>query len=203
MLDAIVAELYGLDWDDFAYILRDCDHPASQLRQNAFTRGLDPKGFWRVDKGQDPELRHTVLSLVAFRDLKEVIAEAGGGREVGIEAFCRQNDGDGWMLPDALRLADFGLGHDERAQEAQPVRERMGERFLPWQLEQSAEESWAECEMHARNLLGEVGFARLQRELRGEAGTVYDDHGEAEPLRKVAEEPAGYDARGQKGLWDE
>lgn len=168
MLDAIVAELYGLDWDDFAWILRDCDHPVARSTDNAFTRTLDPKGFWRVDKDQDPELRHTVLSLVAFRDLKEMIGAHAGDRDAGIEAFCAQHDGDGWMLPETLRLADYGLGHDDRAQHPQPVAARLGPRFLPWQLEQSVEESWAECEQHARNILGESGLKQLMAELSGQ-----------------------------------
>jgi len=167
-LDALAAALYGLDEQDLAWILRDCDYPAEILRMNDFTRLLDPKGFWRVDKQKDPELRHTVLTLAAFGDLKQAIAAHGGDRERGIEAFCSQNDGDGWMLPEALCLTDLGLGHDDRAQEPQPVRERFGPRFLPWQLEQSVEESWAECERHARNILGEEAFERLLAELRGE-----------------------------------
>lgn len=168
LLDAIAAELFGLDCDDLAWVLRDCDYPVERMGDKSFTRTLDPKGFWRVDKELDPELRHTVLSLVAFHDLKQTIAAQGGNREAGIEAFCNQNDGDGWMLPETVRLDDFGLGHDARAKEPQPVRSRLGDRFLSWQLEQSVEESWAECERHARNILGEAGFAQLQMELRGE-----------------------------------
>lgn len=168
LLDAIAAELYDLKWDDFAWLLRDCDFPLEQMLDKAFTRSLDTKGFWRVDKEKEPELRHTVLTLVAFKDLKDLIALHRGERDKGIEAFCTQHDGDGWMLPESLRLDDYGLGHDRRAKEPQPVRSRMGERFLPWQLEQSVEESWAECERHARNILGEAGFAQLQAELRGE-----------------------------------
>lgn len=139
ILDAIVADLYGLDEDNFAWILRDCDHPLSCTTSNEFTRTLDPKGFWRVDKDKDPELRHTVLSLIAFRDLKEK----------GMDAFLAQNDGEGWMLPETICLADYGLGHNERASEHQPVASRLGPRFLPWQLEQSVEESWEECARHA------------------------------------------------------
>ncbi len=192
MLDAVVAELYGLDWSDLAYILRDCDHPAERMRQSGFSRGLDPKGFWRVDKGQDPELRHTMLTLAAFQDLKDTIARVGS-RERGIAAFTQQHDGDGWMVPDTLCLADLGLGHDERARKPQPLRARLGERFLPWQLEQTPEESWAECERHARNLLGETEFRRLQRELAAE---------EREE-RRVAEEPGEYRVDRQPGLWDD
>ena len=69
------------------------------------------------------------------------------------------------MLPETLRLAEYGLGHDERAKVAQSVASRLGPRFLPWQLEQSVEESWAECERHARNLLGAEGYSRLKAEI--------------------------------------
>ena len=56
------------------------------------------------------------------------------------------------MLPETLRLADYGLGHDERAKHPQPVASRLGPRFYDWQLAQTAEESWRECEIHAKNL---------------------------------------------------
>jgi hypothetical protein len=56
------------------------------------------------------------------------------------------------MLPETLRLADYGLGHDDRAKEYQPVASALGPRFYPWQLEQSVEESWEECERHAEIL---------------------------------------------------
>ena len=64
------------------------------------------------------------------------------------------------MLPETLRLADYGLGHDERALEPQPVASRLGPRFYDWQLLQSADESWRECHLHARNLLGEHRYAQ-------------------------------------------
>lgn len=131
----------------------------ARLSDKAFCRTLDPKGFWRVDKTQDPELRHTVLSLAAFDDLQRAIATTGS-RDAGIQTFCDQNDGDGWMLPETLCLADLGLtrsvdvgSYDDRARTPQPVRARMGERFLDWQLAQTPEESWAECERHAKAIL--------------------------------------------------
>ncbi len=186
LLDAVVGQLYGLDYDDLAWILRDCDHPVERLRDKRFSRSLDPKGFWRVDKEKDPELRHTVLTLVAFRDLKATIAANGGHRDRGIETFCTQNNGNGWMLPEALRLADLGVGHDDRAKTAQPVASRLGNRFYPFQLEQNAEDSWKECELHARNLLGAEGFEALQRELRGEppesARNAAEDQAPCAPL---------------------
>ena len=51
---------------------------------------LDPKGFWRVDKDKDPELRHTILTLIAFHDVQQKIEECGGDREMGIE--CPSGD---------------------------------------------------------------------------------------------------------------
>lgn len=75
------------------------------------------------------------------------------------------NDGYGWMLPEVLCLADLDLGHDDRAQHPQPVREKLGPRFLDWQLAQDVDESWAECELHARNLLGAAGYESLQYNL--------------------------------------
>ncbi|MDO9022924.1 MAG: hypothetical protein Q7V43_38735 [Myxococcales bacterium] len=160
ILDALVATLYGLSRDDFRWILRDCDHPKARLTEKAFCRALDPKGFWRVDKAEDPELRHPVLSLVAFDALAALIAEHGGDRAAGIAAFSALNGGDGWMLPETVRLADYHLGHDDRAKQPQPVASRLGPRFLDWQLAQTPEESWAECERHARAILGDAEFER-------------------------------------------
>ncbi len=154
-----------------AWVLRGCDRSIEFLKDAAERRSLDSKGFWRVDREVDPELRHAVLTQIAFHDLQQTIASHGGDRDTGIAAFCAMNDGDGWMLPETLRLADYGLGHDERAKIAQPVASRLGPRFYDWQLAQSVEESWAECERHARNLLGADGFAKLKAEIaRGAAG---------------------------------
>lgn len=152
ILDALSAYSFGIGGQGLEWILRDCDHPAQVIRSKSFARGLDPKGFWRVDKLEDPELRHTILTQVAFHDLQEK----------GLDAFLAQNDGEGWMIPETLRLADYGLGHDDRAKEHQPVAARLGPRFLPWQLQGTPGQSWEECERHAENLrllLGEPGPA--------------------------------------------
>jgi hypothetical protein len=157
-----------LDRDDFSWILKDCDHPTARLADKAFCRRLDPKGFWRVDKDQDPELRHTVLALAAFDNLATAIATAiaaAGDRDAGIQAFCDQHDGDGWMLPETLCLADLRAtrtvdagAYDERARIPQPVASRLGDRFLDWQLAQT----------HRR----ELGRVRTPR-----AGTARGDAG--------------------------
>ena len=162
-----------------------CGHKVPILHLNGSTiEGIsnaassDPRGFWRVDRDKDLELRHTVLAIVAFHELESKIQDAGGDREKGIEAFLAQNDGEGWMLPETLRLADYGLGRDERARHPQPVATRFGPRFYDWQLVQSADESWRECHLHARNLLGTHEYALLVVELierRAADGEDYRD----------------------------
>ena len=143
-LDAVMALLYSVSMGWLRQILEACDLPVKTL---ATAEHLNPKGFWRVDKDKDPELRHSVLTLVALADLEDKVRAAGGDREKGVEAFLNQNDGEGWMLPETLRLADYDLGHDERAKHPQPVASRLGARFYDWQLAQTAEESWRECEI--------------------------------------------------------
>ena len=167
MADTIAAVLYGFDMQTLAYVLKDCDIPISGLADSAVRNAIFPKGFWRVDKAKPPEHRHTVLTLVAFHDLQEKIAACGGDVERGIESFCAQNAGEGWMLPETLRLADYGLGHDDRAKQHQPVRVCFGPRFYDWQLAQTPEESWRECHLHARNLLGPDGYQALLDEIEG------------------------------------
>lgn len=105
ILDALVAELYGLEYDDFAWIVRDDPN--------------NPKGFWRVDKEKPHELRHTTLTLTAFKRLKEI----------GLVAFEQED----WQFP-----TEIGT--------------QLGPRFTPWQIEGAIEESWAECEEHARRM---------------------------------------------------
>jgi hypothetical protein len=142
ILDAIVAELYGLEIEDFAWILKDSDLPKEQINDKTYSRTLDAKGFWRIDKDKDPELRHSVLSQIAFQEIKKI----------GLEAFLNLNNGEGWMIPNTICLADYGLGHDDRAQTHQPVAEKLGARYLDWQLQPTSEASWLECERHAANL---------------------------------------------------
>jgi hypothetical protein len=165
--NAVVGALFSLGADDLSWMIRECDRQQLGWRSDS-AFWLDPKGFWRVDKDKDPELRHTVLTLIAFHDLEAKIREHGGDRDAGIAAFLAQNHGEGWLLPETLRLADYGLGHDERAQHHQPVASRLGPRFYDWQLTQSAEESWRECHLHARNLLGETGYRNLLADIEAE-----------------------------------
>jgi hypothetical protein len=137
VIDAVVAQLYELTEDEFRHVLRDCDHPAGALQDDDFTRRLDPKGFWRVDKEKNPELRHTVLSLVAFQDLQTI----------GPSQFVAS-----WELPKSVCLAEYRLGKDDRAQAPQPVSSLLGPRFHEWQLAQPVGESWEECKRHAELL---------------------------------------------------
>ncbi len=190
--DALVASLYGLDEPDFQSLLADSDHPLSTVtsRKSSELRG---KGFWRVDKDKPPELRHTVLAQIAFADLQRNIDSAAGDLETGIQSFIAQNHGEGWHVPETLRLADYNLGHDDRAQRAQPVATALGPRFYDWQLAQPPEEAWVETHLHARNLLGEHGYRRLladveQRRRQRSPDTAH------QPLSEVAEKHGRLDA---------
>jgi hypothetical protein len=162
-IEAVVAFLFGLNILDFKEIVAECDLPCG-----FDAKPLNPKGFWRVDKDRDPELRQTVLSLIALQDLRSLSKKYPCDNEVVLQEFLTQNNGEGWLLPETVRLADYGLGHDERALEHQPVASRLGPRFYDWQLAQSAEESWRECHLHARNLLGEAGYQNLLAEIEAE-----------------------------------
>ena len=156
MCEAIGAKLLGLTLDEFRWILRDCDHPVGWIKNKWNSRGLDPKGFWRVEKEKDPELRDAVLAQLAFQDLQSK----------GLYAFLTQNGGEGWMLPETVRLADCDLGHDQRARESQPVADALGPRFYDWQLEQTIDESWRECRLHAEVLaiINPVGHKKPEKE---------------------------------------
>ncbi|MDE0158079.1 MAG: hypothetical protein OXS28_21070 [Gammaproteobacteria bacterium] len=182
MVNAAVTAIMGLSLSDLRYILAECDYPLGD------TASKPPKGFWRVDKNMDPVLRQTVLTLVAFHDLKQKIQQADGDRGRGINAFLNQNNGEGWLLPETLCLYDYGLGHDERAKQPQSVASRLGPRFYDWQLTQTTDESWRECHVHARNLLGEPGYRQLLETIN------YPHQRDQEniPLAQVAEEPANY-----------
>jgi hypothetical protein len=167
MIEAVAASTMGLLAEDLEYILAGCDAAGPAAR------GQNPKGFWRVDSRRAPELRHTVLTLIAYRDLCDTVEACGGDWERGIEVFLSQNNGEGWVLPETLRLADYGLGVDERARHPQPVASRLGPRFYDWQLAQTAEESWRECHVHARNILGDKGYQELLKEIESGENVDY------------------------------
>jgi hypothetical protein len=180
MIEVVISHLYRIDYSDLLLIMLDCD-----LRIGI--SGNNPKGFWRVDKDKDPELRQTVLTIVAFHDLQKHIEACGGDREKGLDSFLNQNNGEGWMIPETLRLADYGLGHDDRALEHQPVASRLGPRYYDWQLAQTPEESWAECHVHARNLLGKEAYDRLIHRI--ENGLPLEDEEESSPTAEPGSAP--------------
>ena len=151
-LNAIVACWLDLDSHDLRYALRSCDLARDQIAGDAH-----PKGFWRIGRNLDPELRETVLTQVAFDDLQQEIRAAGDTAK-GLDRFLSLNGGYGWTAPESLRLADYDLGHGERAVEEHPVAQRLGPRFLDWQLAQTQEEAERESQLHTRNLLGADGY---------------------------------------------
>lgn len=152
-IEAIVAVLYGLSEDQFRWVLRDCDIPASQLSSQQFRSQLPSKGFWRTGIGLphhemrrawdcDAELRLPVLALVAYRRLSEAIADCTGDMATAVKHFAPLPSG-GWRVPDEICLAEFGLGTDKRATERQPVLPRLAEETSIPSSENR--KSWREC----------------------------------------------------------
>lgn len=170
IVDALVAYGYGISVENMRWILKDTDHPLELLRSKKFTATLDQKRFWRIDKEREPELRHTVLSLVAFNDLQEK----------GLEAFLAQNDGEGWMIPEELRLTDYGIGQDERAREYQPVALRLGPRLHDWQLNEDMKRSWQECSAHAELIQRIVPFRESDTDLSVAETSAGDNNKESQ-----------------------
>ncbi len=64
-LEHLVAAAYGLSANDLRWILRDTQHPVADLARPAFTRTLDSRGFWRVDRTLHPEARLPAAILAA------------------------------------------------------------------------------------------------------------------------------------------
>lgn len=158
IIDASLAYAYGLSLDDFKWLLSDTDHPAAFLAVKSNVKQLDQKRFWRIDKAKDPELRHTVLAQIAFQDFLRV----------GPDEFFNQNSGEGWLLPDVVRLSDYGLGRDDRAKEYQLVAGRLGPRLTEWQCEENKETSWDECKAHA-DIISRIYFPSFEGEISNKA----------------------------------
>ena len=178
MVDAAIAAIMGLSTSDLRHILAECDLPNGAPPTH-------PKGFWRVDKDRLPEQRQTVLTLLAFKALHQ---HGNGDPRRGLSSFLT-GQADDWPLPETIRLADHGLGQDARAQHHQPVASPLGPRFYDWQLAQTADESTRERHLHARNLLGELAYARLLRELERPHRQLTDER-----LPEVAEQRGRYEA---------
>ena len=200
IIDVIAAVAYGLDGNDLKRVLQDVDLPTESLARN--NPSLDPCGFWRVDRSLNPERRHTVLTLVALSELESARTTHG---TPPLSVFLTQNHGEGWLLPECLRLADYSLGKDDRAKRPQVLGRHLGPRFYDWQLVQSADEAREECHIHARNTLGADQYSRLLASLdrsisldaRGSYKTPDVADSEHRPLDRTkileaVEEPARY-----------
>jgi len=158
--NVVVAMLYGLEPDDIKWIFKQCDLAVDSLRSNDYTRTLPPKGFWRTQRTNPPSERVTVLTQIAF----EKCWSMGGTCDDRLSGFLNQNGGEGWQIPEEIDLGEYGLGEGSGGRVT--VRSRFGPRYFGWQESQSVEESWRECHLHARNLLGPSGYASLLAELQ-------------------------------------
>ena len=92
----------------------------------------------------------TNLAVVAFVELARLKASSGGDVNTAVHVFAPVSGRGGWTLPERLRLGDYGLGQDDRAEEAQvlrPALQRGGAR-----RDGGALNSWTECQRAAEHL---------------------------------------------------
>jgi hypothetical protein len=159
--EAIVAHLFGLTEPQFRWILRNCDHPKDRLAELSFRTQLPAKGFWRTGIGSaehpwrqawacGPEVRLTNLAIVAFIELARLKASSDGDLATSVRAFAPASGRGGWKLPERLRLRDYGLGQDERADEAQTL--RPAQPCEDARRDCDTQNSWRECQQVAEHL---------------------------------------------------
>jgi hypothetical protein len=175
MVNAIVASMYGLSWDDVSHLLDGCD-----LEAGFDGKRCTPKGFWRVDKTSPPAKRVTSLTLGAFRAILDETEESHGDIELGIQRLLSLNSDKGWLPPSGF---DGYSGHNSLQYD--------------WQLCQLHEESWRECRLHTVNLLGLSRFSGLQP-LQTWSGNSEDRLGGVTPPVGSFTPPNG---DGQRSLW--
>ena len=93
------------------------------------------------------------------------------------------------MIPEKLRFSvreDGTIDFDDPNGTEYEVASKLGPRFLDWQLEGTPEESWKECEMHARNILGEKAFEEFMKRLEESSRSPNEDISVKSVLDKAA-----------------
>jgi len=122
MLDAVIAYFYGLGLDDVKWILK--------IDKN------DPKGFWRVDDDKPNELRHTTLTIEAFKKLEDV----------GLDEFLNKQ----FYFDESIasKLGPRFLSWQKENPNRSDIKN-----------------SWKECENHAIEFLGEEEYDRFEKAL--------------------------------------
>jgi hypothetical protein len=140
--------------------LRPPERPASRTKISA--ESSTPKGFWRIDKEQDPELApHRSDPRSPSTPWSDLI----GTRTPAIVTqrsapSPSSTTGRAGCCPRPSSWPNAASATMRAPVQPQPVASRLGPRFLDWQLAQTPEESWAECKRHARELLGDEEYDR-------------------------------------------
>jgi len=106
MVDAIVCDLYGVHYEMFAAILKDCDRPISHLSEKKITEELNPKGFWRLGKILPLPNRPTIAAFLAYRDLYQLLEISSSSQEA-LSQFVGRNPEDGWHPPEILDIENL------------------------------------------------------------------------------------------------
>jgi hypothetical protein len=96
-----------------------------------------------------------------MQDLEIRLATTDRVREHVIADFTNPSSDTVWRLPRMVALSEYGLGKTGNEREEHDVAEFLGATELEWQRSQDPEESWRECRLHTRNLLGRPKYLEL------------------------------------------
>src|SRR5579859_381588 len=87
----------------------------------------------RLSESRTPRAE-TILTMIALDALEKHIAEHDVEYQARAAAVGALTSGERWTLPKMLSLTDFGLSRDDRAEQPQPLTNRLRHRFLNSQL---------------------------------------------------------------------
>jgi hypothetical protein len=166
-IDALCADLYGLDPDDFDWIVRDAP--------------TDPKGFYRVDRQLAFRERLTGLAAVAFRALKEGKWSAESAASLSNDAFF-----------DLLGIPELTSAQAAHAKGLPGPLIAKRDGCHVWKPENFPEDdprhgwTWDDCWNDAVALLGSEEAVRRYVEEEPQAA---ESSGDGEPFRLEAKKP--------------
>lgn len=150
-LDACVFTLFGLSCEDVKFILQDCDRTVLEIAGNP--SALFPKGFWRVDKSKDPCQRRTVLTVAAFEDLQDHIAQFAGDLNEGIRSFLARVESDRWCGSDMCASGEAHSRPNEKTERnSSGMSASQDPRKFDWQVSIASAEKTRELAVHLYNL---------------------------------------------------
>ena len=128
--------------------MQECSFSKDNLLSAGFSKRLNPRGFWRVDKRLDPEFRLTNLVVVALMQLEQLVEHCHGDQIQALKQFHGYDTSPAWDFPDRIRLADYGIVADQN--ESKDIRSFF--QYVPPRptSDEEVSLSWKDCENTSR-----------------------------------------------------